>query len=69
MRIAEAASSVLNAVNHRIKFSVHENSGQVVIKIVERESDEVIRQIPPEEIIKLMDDLEEMQGHIVQAEA
>lgn len=38
--------------NHRINYSLTENN-DLVIKIIDKNSDEVIRQIPPEELVKI----------------
>lgn len=41
------------ASNHTLRFSVNEESGKAVISVVDRETDEVIRQIPPESALKI----------------
>lgn len=38
--------------NHRINYSLTENN-DLVIKIIDKDSNEVIRQIPPEELVKI----------------
>jgi flagellar protein FlaG len=37
-----------------INFDVDENTGEVVVKIVEKETQKVIKQIPPEEMLRIM---------------
>ena len=36
-----------------IHFELHEESGRVVFKVLDAETGEVIRQVPPEEVIKV----------------
>ncbi|MBT0961723.1 flagellar protein FlaG [Denitromonas iodatirespirans] len=49
----EKAQASLQAIARDITFSLNEKSGTVVIKVIERESKEVIRQIPSEEFLKI----------------
>ena len=53
----EQAVSELNeyvqTLNRSLQFSVDDDSGRTVIKVVDPQSDEVIRQIPPEEILAI----------------
>lgn len=49
----EQAQASLQAIARDITFSLNEKSGTVVIKVIERESKEVIRQIPSEEFLKI----------------
>ena len=39
--------------NHTLRFSVDDTLGKPVISVVDKETDEVIRQIPPETAIKI----------------
>ena len=40
-------------MNRELHFNVDKESGRTVIRVIDPESDEVIRQIPPEEILAL----------------
>ena len=37
----------------KLEFSIHENSGRVVVRVIDRSTDEVVRQFPPEELLSL----------------
>jgi flagellar protein FlaG len=41
------------------------DENETVVKVIDRETQEVIRQIPPEELLELTKHLNEMQGNIV----
>jgi len=47
-----------------LKFNVHQASGQVIVAVTDRESGELIREIPSSEMLKLSAKLEEMMGLI-----
>lgn len=57
--------------NYGVEFQLHEFSqGQrVVTRIVDRDSGEVIRQIPSEEVLRIAESLEQMQGRLIQLKA
>ncbi len=67
--VAEA-KEMLNALkkdiemirNLGVQFSVDEETGETVIKIVDKETDDIIREIPPEQVLKLRKKLDEMVG-------
>ena len=48
-----------------MRFEKDSDAGEMVVKIVDNESEEVIRQIPPEELLKLTQRLEDLRGNLV----
>lgn len=52
-----------------INFSVDESSGIRVVKIVDRNSNEVIRQMPSEEAVALARALDKLQGLLIKDKA
>ncbi|MBD3184883.1 flagellar biosynthesis protein FlaG [Candidatus Poribacteria bacterium] len=55
-------SEKIDLSNSRISFSEDQDTGATVIKIIDNKTDEVIKQIPPEEILKLRKRIGEMLG-------
>lgn len=52
---------------YSVRFENDERAG-LVVKIVDRENDEVIRQVPAEEVLKLKSTLEDLRGNLVNTE-
>jgi flagellar protein FlaG len=52
-----------------IEFSIDDDSGRTVVKVVERESQEVIRQIPSQEMLDLAKALDKLQGLLLKQQA
>ena len=68
----EVVSDLNNLVRdlHReLRFSVDDKSGETTIKVVDSETDEVVRQIPSEEVVRLRQRLEDAAGAIFQGSA
>jgi flagellar protein FlaG len=46
----------------KLNYSVHESTGQVVVKVINGETGKVIREIPPKEILALTESMKELEG-------
>ncbi len=51
--------------NKRIKLSIHEESRRVVIKIIDTQTDKVIKEIPPKEVLNFISKLHESIGALI----
>ena len=51
-----------------LSFSVDEQSGRNIIKVKDTSSNEVIRQIPSEEVLALLNNMEKVRGLILKTE-
>jgi flagellar protein FlaG len=51
--------------NRRFKIYADNNINRIIIKVIDRETDKVIREIPPEEIQHLLTKINEMVGLLV----
>lgn len=55
---------------YSVRFENDERTvGGLVVKIVDRENDEVIRQVPVEEILELKADLDDLRGNLVNTQS
>ena len=52
-----------------LQFSVDEHSGRTIITVIDKETEEIIRQIPPEEVVALAEHLDGGGGFLIKAEA
>jgi flagellar protein FlaG len=50
---------------YSVRFEQDSSSEELVVKIVDSKTDEVIRQIPPEELINLSKQLKKLSGSII----
>ena len=61
-KIAETMNDIVSTLDIRIAFSVDQGSGKRVIKVINNETKEIIRQIPPEEMLKLVGQMHRIMG-------
>lgn len=62
-------SSFVASTQSEISFSIDEASGIRVVKIMDTESNKVIRQFPSEEAIKIASALDQLQGLLIRDKA
>lgn len=51
-----------SAFNRKLQFVVDQNSNQVIVKVIDKDTDKVIRELPPEELQRLHRNLKEAIG-------
>jgi flagellar protein FlaG len=69
---AVAGNSILQTLNRNLEFKVDESTKKVVIKIVDNQTGETVRQIPSEDMlafIKKMQELDGEKGSVIQHRA
>ncbi len=54
---------------YSVRFENDDSSEQLVVKVIDRETDELIRQIPPEELLGLKASLEDLRGKFVDTQS
>jgi flagellar protein FlaG len=56
-------------MNRNLQFSVDDTSGDTVIKVIDSETEEVVRQIPSEEILEARHAAEKYRGVLIETKA
>ena len=56
-------------INREIQFSVDEGTDRTVVKVIDSKTDEVIRQIPSEEVLRITESMENFSGMLLQEQA
>ena len=62
-QIAEL-NQVSQNIQRRLSFQVDDELGQTVVRVIDRETDELIRQIPSDEVLALSKRLKELSGDV-----
>jgi len=53
---------------HGLRFSMDDSTGRVVVKVIDADTEKVIRQVPPEEVLELARRFQGQEGSIVNLE-
>ena len=67
-QFAEALEDVTHRLNSEIRMDVDDKTGRVVAQIIDRETREVIRQIPLQELLDIAARLNDLVGLLFDAE-
>jgi len=67
-RTAEEVESHVQSLHRSLHFTMDEDSGELVVRVVDKETNEVIRQIPSEEMLAIARHLEESMGLLLSEE-
>jgi len=54
----EQLNSYVQSINRNLEFNIDTDSGQTVVKVIDAETDELIRQIPDEEALEIAKQLD-----------
>lgn len=70
--LGEAVSSIkdfVQSIRRDLNFDLDDSSGKMVVKVTDRATGEVVRQIPTEDALRLAESLEEARSLLFRAQA
>ena len=67
--LTEKIQRYLSEMNVSISFEIYDKTGEVVVKVINRDTEEVIRQLPHKDLWDLPQKLEELRGVIFAGKA
>jgi len=65
----DASNRVVQSLQSKIQFVTDDSSGRLLVKVIDPSNDQVIRQIPSEEMLAISRALDRMQGLLVKVTA
>lgn len=65
VKVIEKANKAIAGVSTSLEFSVHEKTNSIMVKVLDKETGEIIREIPPEKTLDLVAKLWELAGILV----
>lgn len=64
-KAVENSNRLIFKDDRRFEFKIHERTGRYMIKLIDNETDEVIKEIPPEKILDLVASIWDLVGILV----
>jgi len=65
----EAANKHFEIYDKRLEFSIHEKTKEIMVKIIDSKTDEVIKEIPSQKILDMIANMMELAGLLVDEKA
>lgn len=69
MQAVEEVRKAIEPVAQDLLFSIDDDTGRTVVKVVDSSTDEVIRQIPSKEVLAIAQALDKLQGVLIRQDA
>jgi len=60
--VLEVVQEHFNIQSIGLKFAVHEQTGRIKVTVLDKETGEIIREVPPQQVLDLMAKIDEMMG-------
>ncbi|MEH6462898.1 MAG: flagellar protein FlaG [Shewanella psychromarinicola] len=67
--VVEQLSEVVTLMNKGLAFSVDEDSGSAIVKVMDIDTGDIIRQIPSDEALELAQKLQDVKGLLMRTQA
>ena len=64
----ERVAGTAKLFNRKIQLEVESDINMVIVKIIDSETNEVIRQVPPEELVRLSRNAKDLKGLLIDKE-
>lgn len=65
----DEVQSAIKTITNELQFSIDDDTGKTVVKVVDTSTNEVIKQFPSEELLRISKALDKFQGLLLQQEA
>ena len=62
-------NKTIQAASQNLEFSVDQDAHQVIVKVIDQQTREVLRQIPTEEVLEIAKSLDKLQGLLIKQTA
>ncbi|MEN6460770.1 MAG: flagellar protein FlaG, partial [Syntrophomonas sp.] len=61
---ANVMNEAMKISNYHLQFKVHKDSGRVQVKVIDSDTDKVIKEIPPDKVLECSAKIKEMLDHM-----
>lgn len=69
-KIVSEINKKLQAGNHQVRFEMDKNTKQVIFRLIDSDSGEVLRQIPPDDVLRMAEQMaRDSDTHFIQTTA
>lgn len=64
-KAVQSINNTLSNLSQNLEFSVDENSNRTIVKVVDQQSGQVLRQLPSKEVLEIAKALDRLQGLLI----
>lgn len=63
--MVEALKDLTETLQTKLNFSVDAGTNNIVVKVIDKDTNEVIKQIPPESLLELQEKMQDLTGFLL----
>lgn len=63
--MVEALKELTETLQTKLNFSVDSGTNSIVVKVIDKDTDKVIKQIPPESMLELQEKMQDLTGFLL----
>ncbi|MCG8633724.1 MAG: flagellar protein FlaG [Desulfobacterales bacterium] len=67
--LVEALEDLATTIQTKLNFSINETTNDIVVKIIDKDTDTIIRQFPSEELLELQEKMIDLAGFLFNTDA
>jgi flagellar protein FlaG len=67
-KLADSSNQLAQIQDRKLEFTTSQESGRTIVKVIDKESDDVIRQIPSEEFIRVAEKISDLSDQVSAAQ-
>jgi flagellar protein FlaG len=68
-KVLDKLNRLMGLIDKRLEFSIHDKSHKVMVKIIDKETGEVINEIPPKKVLDMLSSITDIVGVLVDKRA
>ncbi len=69
MEFLDSFQDMSKTIQTKLNFTVHEENNEIIIKVIDKESNQLIRQFPSDEMLNLQDRMRDLAGFLFNSNA
>ncbi len=69
MEFLDSFQNMSKTIQTKLNFTVHEENNEIIINVIDKESNKLIRQFPSDEMLNLQDRMRDLAGFLFNANA
>lgn len=64
-RTTDKLNRLMGLIDKRLRFDIHEKSDQVMVRVIDQNTEEVLKEMPPKRVLELLNSLTDIAGLLI----
>lgn len=64
-RATDKLNRFMSFIDKRLRFDIHETSDQIMVRVIDQDTEDVLNEMPPKRVLELLDSLMDIAGLLI----